>query len=263
MRVIIEKDYDSMSRWAASYIRGRINGHKEERPFVLGLPTGSSPLGTYRRLINMNKRGELSFKNVVTFNMDEYVGLSKEHRESYHTFMMENFFSHIDIPEENINILDGNKEDLAKECDDFERKIKSYGGIDLFLGGLGSDGHIAFNEPFSSLTSRTRIKDLTMDTKIMNSRFFDGDISKVPSKALTVGVATIMDSKEVLILASGHSKARALSMAVEGPITQAWPCTALQNHSRAIFAVDEGAIGELKLDTVRYFLQTENKSLTL
>lgn len=263
MRVIIEKNYDDMSLWAASYIRDKINNAKKGGPFVLGLPTGSSPIGTYRCLIEMYRRGTLSFKNVVTFNMDEYVGLSESHKESYHTFMRENFFDHVDILKENIHMLDGESRDPELECKDYEQKIQSYGGIDLFLGGIGADGHIAFNEPYSSLSSRTRVKDLTMDTKIMNSRFFDGDISKVPSRALTVGVSTIMDSREVMILANGHSKARALRHAIEDSISQKWPASALQEHKRAIFVVDESAAGELSLDTVRYFLQIENKSLII
>ena len=171
MRVIIEPDYEKMSLWAARYIASRIKEHnrKEERPFILGLPTGSSPIGTYKELIKMNKNGFLSFKNVVTFNMDEYVGLPKDHPQSYWTFMHENFFNHIDLPKENINMLDGNAPDLKAECERYEEKIRSYGGIDLFMGGIGADGHIAFNEPFSSLSSRTREKTLTYDTKVMNS----------------------------------------------------------------------------------------------
>ena len=201
MRVIIQKDYNNMSLWAARHIAKAINEHKGPKPFVLGLPTGSSPLGVYKELIRMNKNGEVSFKNVVTFNMDEYVGLPKTHDQSYYYFMHENFFDHlVDMKPENINILNGMADDPVKECEAYEEKIKSYGGIDLFMGGIGVDGHIAFNEPFTSLNSRTGLRTLTTDTRIVNSRFFDHDMNKVPKMALSVGVGTVCDAKEVLIL---------------------------------------------------------------
>ncbi|MBP5670748.1 MAG: glucosamine-6-phosphate deaminase, partial [Victivallales bacterium] len=147
MKVIIQQNYDKMCEWAANHIMAAINNHKGDKPFILGLPTGSSPLGVYARLIQYYKAGKVSFKNVVTFNMDEYVGLPKTHHESYWFFMHDNFFDHIDIPKENVNILDGMAADLEAECARYEAKIASYGGIDLFLGGSGVDGHIAFNEP--------------------------------------------------------------------------------------------------------------------
>ena len=258
MRVVIQDNYEKMSRWAAEHIAKAINAHKGTRPFVLGLPTGSSPLGVYRKLIEMNKAGKVSFKNVVTFNMDEYVGLPHEHDQSYWYFMHDNFFNHIDIPAENVNILNGMAKDLQKECDDYEKKIASYGGIDLFLGGIGVDGHLAFNEPFTSLCSRTGVRSLTTDTKIVNSRFFGNDPSKVPSFALSVGVGTVTDSKEVLILINGHNKARALAHTVEGGVNQMWTCSALQMHNNAIIACDEAACGELKVDTYKYFKDVES-----
>ena len=264
MRVIIEPDYEKLSQWAARYIAGRIKEHErkgETRPFVLGLPTGSSPIGTYKELIKLNKSGYISFKNVVTFNMDEYVGLPREHEQSYYTFMHTNFFDHIDILPGNTNLLNGNAEDAVAECQRYEDKIASYGGIDLFLGGIGADGHIAFNEPFSSLSSRTREKSLTYDTKVMNSRFFGGNIADVPSTALTVGVQTVMDAKEVMILVNGHNKARALQHTVEGGVSQAWTCSALQMHRRAIIVCDEPACDELKVSTYRYFKDIEQANL--
>ncbi len=254
MKVIIQENYDKMCRWAADHIIAAINGHKCDRPFVLGLPTGSSPLGVYKRLIEANKAGKVTFKNVVTFNMDEYVGLPRTHHESYWFFMHDNFFDHIDIPAENINILNGMAEDLEAECARYEEKIKSYGGIDLFMGGSGVDGHIAFNEPYTSLSSRTGVRDLTEDTKIVNSRFFDNDPDQVPSRALSVGVATVTDSREVLLLINGHNKARALAHCVEGGVSSKWTISALQNHNNAYIAVDEAACGELKVDTYKYFL---------
>ena len=253
MKLIIRDNYDVMCEWAAQHIADAINAHKENRPFVLGLPTGSSPLGVYKRLIEMNKAGKVTFKNVVTFNMDEYVGLPREHDQSYWYFMHDNFFNHIDIPAENINILDGMAKDLEGECQRYEDKIASYGGIDLFLGGSGVDGHIVFNEPFTSLTSRTGVRALTEDTLIVNSRFFGGDVNKVPKTALSVGVGTVCDAKQVLLLISGHNKARALRHCVEGGVDHAWTISALQLHKDGIIACDEAACGELKVDTYKYF----------
>lgn len=260
MRLIIKPDYDRMSVYAADYVINRINEHnnRSDRPFVLGLPTGSSPIGMYRELVKAVSEGRVSFRNVVTFNMDEYVGLPEEHTESYHSFMHRHLFDHIDCPKENIHILNGNADDLMKECADYEKAIESYGGIDLFVGGIGPDGHIAFNEPFSSFSSRTRIKTLTKDTRIANSRFFGGNPDDVPQCALTVGVATVMDAREVLILCNGHNKARALYAAVEGPICQAWTISALQNHPRGVIVCDENATDELKVSTYRYFKDIEN-----
>ena len=239
MRLLIEDDYDAMSARAAEYVVECINrcGASPERPFVLGLPTGSSALGMY-----------------------EYVGLPEDHPESYHSFMHRNFFDHIDILQENVNILDGNASDLDAECRGYEEKIRRCGGIDLFVGGVGADGHIAFNEPFSSFASRTRIKTLNKDTRQANSRFFGGKPEDVPSCALTVGVSTVLDAREVLLLVSGHGKARALQAAVEGPCTHAWTVSALQSHPRSVIICDEDATDELKVGTVRYFKNMENNS---
>ena len=263
MRVIIESDYQSLSNWAANHVAKRINDFRPtaERPFVLGLPTGSSPLGMYRALIELNRQGAVSFDHVVTFNMDEYVGLPESHPESYHSFMYTNFFNHIDICKENIHILNGNAADLEAECANYEKQIASYGGIDLFVGGIGPDGHIAFNEPGSSLSSRTRVKTLTTDTIVANSRFFDNDMEKVPKTALTVGVGTVMDAKEVLILCNGHNKARALQHAIEGAVTQMWTISALQMHRHGIIVCDEAATDELKVGTYRYFKDIERNNL--
>lgn len=263
MRLIIEPDYQNVSQWAANYVAAKIKAANPtpEKPFVLGLPTGSSPLGMYKALIELNKKGVVSFENVITFNMDEYVGLPEEHPESYHSFMWNNFFSHIDIKRENVNILNGNASDLKAECERYEAKIKEVGGIDLFLGGIGPDGHIAFNEPGSSLNSRTRVKTLTTDTIIANSRFFDNDVNKVPKTALTVGVGTVLSAKEVLIIVNGHNKSRALYHAVEGAITQMWTISALQLHEKGIIVCDDAATAELKVGTYRYFKDIECRNL--
>ena len=261
MKVIIQNDYDRMCEWAANHIIDAINNHKEDRPFVLGLPTGSSPLGVYKRLIAANKAGKVSFKNVVTFNMDEYLGLPHEHDQSYWYFMHDNFFDHIEIPAENINILNGMTDDPEGECAGYEEKIAGYGGIDLFLGGAGVDGHIAFNEPYTSLNSRTGIRDLTEDTRIVNSRFFENDPDKVPTQALSVGVGTVTDAKEVVILISGHNKARALAHCVEGGVSSKWTISALQMHNNAVIACDEAACGELKVDTYKFFKDVYAKEI--
>lgn len=263
MRLIIESDYLSMSIWAAEYVAARINAANptEEKPFVLGCPTGSSPLGMYKHLIEMYKKGLVSFENVVTFNMDEYVGLPEEHPESYHSFMWNNFFNHINIKKENVHILNGNAADLEAECANYEKAIKAAGGVDLFMGGMGQDGHIAFNEPGSSLASRTRVMSLTSDTIIANSRFFDYDLNKVPRTAVTVGVGTVMDAKEVLIVCNGHNKARALKHAVEDGVSQMWTISALQLHPNAIIVCDETATDELKVGTYRYFKDIEKANL--
>lgn len=261
MRLIIEPDYQQLSAWAAEHVIERINSAQPtaEHPFVLGLPTGSSPEGMYANLVEAYRQGRVSFRNVVTFNMDEYVGIPEEHPESYHSFMKRNLFDHIDCPQQNIHILNGNANDLEAECAAYEDAIRKAGGIDLFIGGIGPDGHIAFNEPGSSLASRTRIKSLTTDTIIANSRFFDNDLTKVPRQALTVGVATVMDAREVMILVNGHHKARALQAAVEGPITQMWTVSAVQNHQHAIIVADEAACEELRVGTYRYFKDIEGK----
>lgn len=265
MRLVIQPDYENLARWTASYIARKIELFKPtaEKPFVLGLPTGSSPLGVYNELISLYKLGKVSFKHVVTFNMDEYVGLAPDHPQSYHYFMWENLFSHVDIKRENVNILNGMAEDIKAECQRYEDKIAAMGGIDLFLGGIGIDGHIAFNEPGSSLTGRTRDKELNLDTRIANSRFFGNDIDRVPRLALTVGVGTVMDSREVLIIVNGHNKARALHHVVEGSISQMWTASAIQMHKRAMVVCDEAATYELKVGTFKHFLDIEKENLSV
>ncbi len=259
MRVILKPNHQQASIWTAHYIANKIKSFAptSERPFVLGLPTGSTPLEIYAQWIKMYKNGELSFANVITFNMDEYVGLDAQHPQSYHHFMFENLFNHIDIKKENIHILNGVAADLEQECENYEKAIKDCGGIHVFLGGIGEDGHIAFNEPFSSLTSRTRIKTLTSDTIKVNSRFFDNDINKVPHQALTVGVGTLMDAQEVLILASGAKKAKAVYHGIEEPISHKWTISALQNHRHGIIVCDEDAASKLEPETIKYFKDIE------
>jgi glucosamine-6-phosphate deaminase len=259
MKVIIRDTEKEAALWVADRIADAIKAKAKvsDKPFVLGLPTGSTPLKVYAELVRKNKAGELSFKNVITFNMDEYVGLPVEHPESYHSFMYNNLFNHIDIPRENIHILDGNAPDLAAECASYEEKIAATGGFDLFLGGIGEDGHIAFNEPFSPLQSRTRVVTLTDDTIRVNSRFFGGDVNLVPKQAMSVGVATVLGAKEVVIMAFGPKKARAIGEAIEGPITHKNTVSALQNHPDGIVVMDEDAAGELRVSSYKYFKAVE------
>merc|ERR1711936_228 len=255
MKLLIRDDANSVTEWAAKYVIKRINAFRPgpDRFFVLGLPTGGTPLGMYQKLVQAHKAGKVSFKYVKTFNMDEYVGISEDHPESYHKYMLQNFFKHIDIDPKNAHILDGNAKDLEAECKDYERKMKEAGGIELFIGGIGPDGHIAFNEPGSSLVSRTRVKTLAQDTIIANARFFDGDITQVPKQALTVGVGTVMEAKEVMILITGAHKALALYKAIEEGVSHMWTVSAFQQHPSTLFICDEDATLELRVKTVKYF----------
>jgi glucosamine-6-phosphate deaminase len=263
MRIIIHNNYQILSNWTAYYIAKKINDYNPtpEKPFVLGLPSGTSPRGTFDQLVSLYREGRVSFQNVITFNMDEYVNCPTDNSGSYHFFMYQNLFNHIDIPRENINFLDGNAPDLEKECEDYEEKIKKAGGINLFFCGIGPDGHIAFNEPGSSLSSRTRVKTLTHENIVANSKFFNNDISRVPKLALTVGIGTVMDADEVVVLVSGHSKARALEMAVEHGVNHMWNISALQLHKKGIIVCDEEATDELKMGTVKYFKQIEKEAI--
>ncbi|WP_067515636.1 glucosamine-6-phosphate deaminase [Endozoicomonas ascidiicola] len=263
MRFIPLKDKPSVGQWAARYIVQRINAFNPtaERPFVLGLPTGGTPIPTYQELVRLHQAGEVSFAHVVTFNMDEYAGLPADHPECYRVFMHRNFFDHVDIPAVNINFLDGNTSDLEAECQRYEEVIKSYGGIELFMGGVGHDGHIAFNEPGSSLASRTRIKTLTTETRQANARFFDQDISLVPKLALTVGVGTVLDARELMILATGADKSRAVQATVEGSVNHMWTISALQLHPKSIMVCDDPATLDLKVRTLRYFQDIEHDNI--
>jgi glucosamine-6-phosphate deaminase len=252
MRLVIQKDYDKAARWAANYIVEKINRYTGSGLFRLGLPTGSSPLGVYQELISLYRAGKVSFTDVVTYNMDEYLGLPADHPQSYHRFMWDNFFSHIDIQKKNVHILDGMAKDPDAECEAYEKDALA-GGFQLFFGGVGRNGHIAFNEPGSSPCSKTRVITLAADTRTVNARFFEGDIDKVPKKALSVGIGTVLSAEEVLIIITGRNKARALQAAVEGGICQMWPVSFLQTHPRGIIVCDEEAVEELKVATVRHF----------
>ncbi|MBN2411702.1 glucosamine-6-phosphate deaminase [candidate division KSB1 bacterium] len=242
MLVFIQKNYEEISKAAARVVSETLY---EKPTSVLGMATGGTPLGLYKELIRLHKEG-LDFSKVTTFNLDEYIGLPPSHPQSYHYFMYENLFKHINLDERYIHIPSGmvDMNDLDKihqYCEWYEQQITAAGGIDLQILGIGANGHIGFNEPGSSLGSRTRIKTLTLSTKQDNARFFENEITKIPKYAITMGIGTILDSKKILLLASGKNKAKAIKDTVEGPITAQVPASIVQMHRKAILIVDEDA----------------------
>lgn len=253
MKLIITKH--NLGLWAASYIRARWTARTKD-PFVLGLPTGGTVVDMYAALAALVKNGKMSFKNIVTFNMDEYVGLAPDNEQSYHYYMKHHLFDQVDISPRNIHILDGQAEDLTGQCAAYEEAIKQAGGVDLFLGGVGRNGHLAFNEPNSPFNSRTRVMELTESTRQANARFFHNDPFQVPAKALTVGIGTVLESRELLFLASGKQKAEAVARLAQGPITEKWPITALKTHPRATLLVDPEAASALTADMKEQIGQT-------
>jgi glucosamine-6-phosphate deaminase len=265
MRIIIHDSYEALSKWTAYYIARKIKDFNPTsvKPFVLGLPAGISPVGTYQQLISLYQEEKVSFENVVAFGMNEYVGLPEDHPQSHHTVLWNNFFSHIDIRSENVKLLNGNASDFEQECESFEESIKKAGGIHLFLGSIGPDGHVGFNEPGSSLSSRTRIKTITYGARSFNARWFGNDINKVPKTGLTMGVATLMDAEEVVMVISGFSKARALQKIVEEEVNHMWTVSMIQLHRHGMIVCDDDATMELKVGTVRYFKDIERENLGL
>jgi glucosamine-6-phosphate deaminase len=244
MEIIIKQDGQAASRAAARVVARLV---REKPDAVLGLATGSTPLMLYMELIRLHREDGLDFSRVITFNLDEYIGLEKNHPQSYHTFMRENLFSHINIASENVHIPDGMAADVPASCASYELEIVKAGGIDLQVLGIGSDGHIGFNEPTSSFASRTRIKTLTQQTVKDNARFFDGDESKVPHHCITMGIGTIMDARMNIMLAFGEGKAAALAATVEGAVSSMVPASILQHHPSAKVFIDEAAASALKL----------------
>ena len=242
MRVIIEKDGDAVSRRAARILAEQIRGKPES---VLGLATGSTPLGTYEELVRMHRDERLSFSRVTTFNLDEYVGLQPSHPQSYRYFMQRSLFDHVNIDPMRTHVPDGLASDYQAYCRQYEQRIEDAEGIDLQLLGIGRDGHIAFNEPGSSLGSRTRLKTLTGETIRDNARFFE-EPEQVPRLAVTMGVGTILESRRCLLLAVGEAKAEAIRATVEGPVTAQVTASALQLHREVLVLVDEDAAGRLE-----------------
>lgn len=243
MEVIIQSDYAQMSRVAARMVVEVLNAKPNA---VLGMATGSTPLGLYQELVRLYKAGEVDFSRVTTFNLDEYVGLPTNHPQSYHYFMRENFFNHVNIQPQNINIPSGTTDNYPAFCEWYEQRIEECGGIDLQILGIGSDGHIAFNEPTSSMRSRTRLKTLAKQTIDDNARFFERR-EDVPVYAITMGVGTILDARKLVLVASGKAKARAIAQAVEGPVTSMVTASAIQLHRSAIVITDQEAAAQLTM----------------
>ncbi|HXF94977.1 MAG TPA: glucosamine-6-phosphate deaminase [Gemmatimonadales bacterium] len=241
MLLRITKDYDAMSEAAARIVAERL---RKKPALVLGLATGSTPLGTYRALIRMHREEGLDFSKVTTFNLDEYVGLRPSHPQSYHWFMEEQLFKHVNVDRRFTFIPDGTAPDVESHCDWYEAEIRAAGGIDLQILGIGRNGHLAFNEPGSSLGSRTRIKPLTPETRRDNARFFASP-DEVPTHAITMGIGTIMEARELILLASGEEKADAVKAAVEGPITAIVPASIMQMHRHAYVIVDQAAASKI------------------
>lgn len=262
MRVIIKSNYDEMTDWAATYVAYRITRARPtaDKPFVLGLPMGDTPQGMYKRLIDLNHKGKLSFANVVIFCMNEFIGIDEKAPQSCHSYMKKYLLDHVDTKASNIYILDGKTKNYEKECANFELAIRQKGGIDLFVGGVGADGHIAFNEPFSSLSSHTRVKTLTTETMKIKAKLFGDDINKVPHTVLTVGTGTIMEAKEVMLLAAGDAKAEATKAAIEGSVNHRWAVSALQMHRHGIYVCDEAAASKLEQETVVYLKDIERNA---
>jgi glucosamine-6-phosphate deaminase len=242
MRVIVCRDSDEMSRTAAQIFADRI---RKKPNIVLGLATGGTPVKMYRELIRMHREEGLDFSKVVSFNLDEYLGPSPDHHQSYRYFMDTNLFNHINIKKSNTHVLNGQAEDAAAECKAYEEAIKKAGGIDIQLLGIGGNGHIAFNEPGSAKNSRTRIVDLTQKTIEDNARFFT-NADEVPKQALSMGNGTILEAKEIVLIADKASKADAISKSVEGPVTEQVPASLLQTHKNTTFVLDTDSAVKLK-----------------
>jgi glucosamine-6-phosphate deaminase len=257
VRVIIENSPEEASLRAAEVMAKQI---RRKPNCVLGLATGGSPVGVYQELARKYSAGDLDLAQVVTFNLDEYVGLAPDHRQSYRYFMQSNLFDHVNIPPERCHVPDGRALDYDRYCDAYESKIREYGGIDLQLLGIGTDGHIAFNEPGSSLGSRTRLKTLTSETIRDNARFF-GSEQAVPRLAVTMGVGTILESRCCLLIAFGDNKADAIAQAIEGPVTAQITASALQLHRDVIVVLDEQAAQRLKRRD--YYQEVEEAQLLL
>ncbi len=262
MRVVIKSNYEEMSTWAANYVVYRINKHRPtpKKPFVLGLPSGSTPLGMFEKLASYYKAGKVSFENVIFFGTCEYVGVSAGDEHGFQYALWDKFLKYVNVKKEHVYFLNGMTTNFSKECSNYEKSIKNYGGVNLFIGGVGEDGHIALNEPYSSLNSRTRAKLLTPSTRQANSRFFNNDMEKVPQMALTIGIETMMEAEEVMILASGQQKSMALHHAIEGAVTHVWPISILQHHQHGIIACDEASTQRLSLETVQYFKDIEKST---
>lgn len=256
MRVVILQAADDVAEFAANVVSDLVNTRsKAMQPCVLGLATGGTPLGLYGRLVERFRSGEISFRGVESFNLDEYVGIPPDHPQSYHHYMNEALFKHVDFVEGSTHLPQTWECDLEESASRYEQAIKDRGGIDLQILGIGTDGHIGFNEVGSSLASRTRLKTLTRQTRLDNARFFS-IAEDVPKMALTMGIATILESRSVLLMATGDTKAKAIAGCVEGPVSAGNPSSALQLHPNVVVVVDEAAASLLKHQD--YYRDSEN-----
>ena len=237
MKVIITKTYEEMCQKAARILAAQITLKPDS---VLGLATGSTPLGIYSELVKKYQQGELDFSELCSVNLDEYVGLSPDNEQSYRYFMNHNLFDHINIPKKYTYVPNGMAEDMLDECDDYELLIQQLGGVDLQLLGIGANGHIGFNEPSDSFAAETHLVDLTDSTIEANSRFF-ADKDSVPKQAVTMGIGTIMQAKKILLVANGDSKAKAIYDTLFGPVTPQVPASILRFHQDVTVIVDEAA----------------------
>lgn len=258
MEIIIESTYKQLAAIASEIIQDAL---LKKPDLVLGLATGSTPIGLYKALVRMHKEDGLDFSSVTTFNLDEYIGIPCEHPQSYHTFMANHFFDHVNIPVENRHIPQNTAKNHEVFCEAYEEAIARAGGIDIQVLGIGTDGHIGFNEVGSSLASRTRIVTLTKSTLVTNANHFDGDVSAVPEMAITMGIGTIMEAKQCLLLANGTSKSEAIAKAVEGPITSMVPASILQMHPNTVTLIDEAAASDLK--EIEYYKRSYENKLKL
>ena len=256
MEIIVADTYEEMSSAAGQVVAQVLNAKPDA---VLGLATGSTPLGLYKEMARMHRQEGLDFSQARTFNLDEYVGLKADHPQSYHHFMNENLFKHINIPPQNVHIPSGTTDNYTAFCRWYERRIKACGGIDLQVLGIGSDGHIGFNEPASSLGSRTRLKTLAKPTIDDNARFFQRR-EDVPIYAITMGVGTIMEASKIILVANGKTKADAIAQAIEGPVTSMITASALQLHPDVMYFLDREAASKLKM--LDYYLWIQQQKPT-
>ena len=258
MEIIIQPSNHHIATLAAESISHAL---KKKPNIVLGLATGSTPIALYKILVQKHINRELDFSRVTTFNLDEYIGIPCDHPQSYRTFMAKHFFDHVNVPTENQHIPQNVTDDFESYCEGYEQKIKDAGGIDLQILGIGIDGHIGFNETGSSLASRTRLVTLSASTLKANAVYFNSDMNAVPEMAITMGVGTIMEAKQCILLASGKSKSVAIANAVEGPITASVPASVLQMHPNTLYIIDEDAASELK--EVDYYKRCYENKLKL
>lgn len=257
MQIVILQNPEQVAEYGAQVFIHQLRNKPQS---TLGLATGSTPVALYQHLISAFQQGEVSFQQAISFNLDEYLGLSGDHPQSYRYFMQQKLFDHLDIDPNQTHVPPGNASNPLIACNEYERTIEECGGIDLQLLGIGRNGHIGFNEPSSGLQSRTRVKTLTPETIRDNARFFSADEFQ-PHLSITMGIGTILDSRRVILLATGESKAEAIQAAVEGPLSASCPASALQMHQNALIVIDEDAAKKLQQADFYKHIERENQAL--